>query len=436
MFSIINVLGSAFLLIIFGGLSGVLVNNGYLSINVIEQLSTGLTLIVCLLNEKEYKYLLPLCPTIPRTTVASYKVADNIFTPENLMLILVLLPCYLFADAFENSITLYTVLSLFSVNAILRLTATIVSTQSFRTGFLRPALLCISTMYCIALVFFHTDEFTSSLFQTENIWVSVALAGVLIFVVVVGYRIFRRSNIYGPLKSGHNVHAVLGKYSVNLFRNIFMIVIRQYLKCPVYKTVYASSFAIAFLGIFLFKIDGAEYIGASLLVGLYTLSFMQYSTSFLSLSPEAFYSSPTPYRFFIYPFVVINSAVTTLMAVGVSLYIKFILCKSILPIISIWAIMNGPVSQVILLGSLSPVRFDLWSGNFHVDRPPVRVVISGVSDLLLFIAAFFIQIKTVTASVVLGILSFVSILFYHKYIDFLEYWLYKRKYNMIKTLKK
>jgi hypothetical protein len=212
-------------------------------------------------------------------------------------------------------------------------------------------------------------------------------------------------------------------------------IIKQVLRCPAYRKLFPSVIAIVVLGVFIMRIDGLEYLGAAMCAGAYSLSMFQYSTSFMSSSGDLFFTIPRSIKNIYWSFVMINTFITTLFSSFAALYLSFVAEVSPLPVFFIWGFICVPLSMLIFINGIFPIKIDLWSNDPSLDRNPVQVVVSAFVAFVFFLVSLLIQFKTFEACFIIGIISLLFALNYKAHFSYIEKKLRQRKYIIINTLR-
>jgi len=422
-----------FLLAILGGFCGVVVNNGFFSESAIELLSIGITFLIITLKDNDHVFSLPICPLISHKCMAIFRLLNAIVSASNIILLCILVPFYFVIHGNLGTFVFFAN-CIFS-NIIISLIALNLEPFFSKNKRVKLIILFLSISFCSFIVLSRTSGFLPVVDVTSIHLLLIILIPFVCLLLIGSYYWIR--NYYPEFyNSGASIVKTDCSYKMRgVLAATIPIIVKQYFRCPAYKKLYPSAFALLLIGAFLCRLDGTEYIGATLFTSAYALSLLQYSSSSLSKSPDLLFSGPYVCQGFLYAFSLINVIVSSFFCIFITLYIKFVTCKSIIPVFSIWGLVCGPVSKIILTSAVFPVKVDLWSQNPDINRTPIQVFTTAVSAFVIFITAMLIQYKTVESSAIIGILSLVSFLTYHRHISFLETKMCQRKYIIINSLR-
>jgi len=421
-----------FLLVILGGICGVAVNNGLFTESSIELLAIGMTLLVVLLKDADYNFIRPLCPLVSHRLMAVFRILSRIVSVNNVILVCLLAP---FNFVLHGHIDTFEVLAFyFLLNICISLI--ILELEPIFTRFkqAKTIALLFVVLYCSVIVIFRTTNYQISLYAHLGLMASIILILAILMLVIVSYFLLKENYPEQYSKGTTLIHSRQNYKTRRSILSLVHIIFKQYLRCPAYKKIFSSTFVLLLLGALLCKND-LEYFGAALFIGAYLMSLLQYSTSALSKFPDLLFSAPFSYRDLLYAFFLINAIISSLLCLAISLYVKFVAEESILPILSIWGLICGPLSNIILICTVFPIKIDLWAKNPDLNRTLVQVFIAIISGFIILLSALLVQFKTVETSIILGIISFVSCFTTPKHISSLENKIKQRKYIIIKSLR-
>ena len=431
---IISAVSMAILYIVTGGFCGIIIEEGFFSLDVMESIILCICMLIILLKEKDYSFVRPICPYVSRHYLAFYRITESIISVDNIILVCLFIP--LFRVLNQTAISFEFVFCVILSNLLISQICLIANITIFRKFKISRLITIISISgICFFLVIFRTTEIAVFNFFLQEGSIFFVLFILWVILLAISYVLLK--NDY-PEVYHFGLKIKESSYSAgsgNIKKAYLFVLIRQYLRCPAYRKIYPSLFALIILGAFLCKTDGCEYVGAMFFIGSYTFTMLQYSTSFMSRTPDLFFSSPVSAKNLIYPFLIVNFALTTALSVIISAFLKIKSGCSVLPILVIWGAICGPLSKMILLTSIFPIKIDLWVKDPSLGRTPVQVFVTLVSFFVVLLSALLLQFKTIETSSILGIISILSLLTYKKYISFLDSKISERKYIIMNSLR-
>lgn len=420
------------LLVILGGMCGVAVNSGLFTESSIELLAIGVTLLVVLLKDADYNFIRPLCPLISHRLMAVFRILSSIVSINNVILVCLLAPFNFVLHGHLDTFDIFAFY--FLLNICISLIILELEPIFIRFKHAKTISLLFVVLYCSVIVIFRTTDYHISLYAHLGLMANIILILAILIFVIASYLLLKENYPEQYNKGTTLIHIHQNYKTRRTILSMVGVILKQYLRCPAYKRIFSSTFVLLLLGALLCKND-LEYFGAALFIGAYSMSVLQYSTSALSKFPDLLFSAPFSYRDFLYAFFLINAIISSLLCLIISLYVKFVAENSILPILSIWGLICGPLSNIVLICTVFPIKIDFWAKNPDLNRTPVQVFIAIISGFLVLLSALLVQFKTVEASIILGLISFVSCFTIPKHISSLEAKIKQRKYIIIKSLR-
>ena len=431
---IITSVSCACILAILGGLCGVAVDAGYFTEGAFNHLSVIVALLIVALQERDYTFVRPLCPLVSHRTMALFKMSQTIISVNNGIIVCIIAPFYFFSTGgiIPLSIIVFSIL----LNTIISLVVLNLETVFFKFKFSKTIFVILILLYFSFIVIFRTRDFHTFFGVSSCSFATIAsLLLLTIILIATSYHFLKvySSELYENRAA--TIKVAINYKAYDVIWNTVLAIVKQYFRCPAYKKILTSALGLIISGIFFLKFDGTEYIGAALIIGSYSMSMLQYSSSFLSKSPDLFFTAPISISDFVLAFSLINTITSFSLCLALSLYIKFVAGNAIFPILSLWALICGPLSKIIMTDAIFPIKIDIWSKNPELSRTPVQIFLSILAAFILFLAALLIQFKTIESSAIIGVFSLVSIFMYYKYIFFLETKINQRKYIILNSLR-
>lgn len=429
---LLSLLTVACLLVILGGLCGILVEEKFITLTALQLLVVGVSFLLVLLKERDYGFLKPLCPIISRRYIAVFRLIEVVFSKENLTLAVILVPLYYVLNGQFAYIYL---LQLILINLAISLIVSIIDVLSTKRKWISRLFISLIIAFCLLIVFLRTINFKVPLTNSSLLLRLIVIITAVISLALCCFILYVKNypSLYskGGFLDGKWQGGKIAYSSLSFTTTI----IKQVLRCPAYRKLFPSVIAIVVLGVFIMRIDGLEYLGAAMCAGAYSLSMFQYSTSFMSSSVDLFFTIPRSIKNIYWSFVMINTFITTLFSSFAALYLSFVAEVSPLPVFFIWGFICVPLSMLIFINSIFPIKIDLWSNDPSLDRNPVQVVVSAFVAFVFFLVSLLIQFKTFEACFIIGIISLLFALNYKAHFSYIAKKLRQRKYIIINTLR-
>jgi len=233
----------------------------------------------------------------------------------------------------------------------------------------------------------------------------------------------------------------------NLFSKLYF---RQFARCNVFRKFLTPIMINIFMGLFLYlildlnklinisSILNFKMIGLSIYLGSYTIVMVPFTIYSNSNYFDTIYSKPISIKSLLLDNFYMHLCITSVLFVLLLTYIAIFDNQNVLPFISIYLLILGPVAFILFLNVLFANKFDLYSSKLghSIERTFAQKIIGYISGMILLGSIVVINAFSTIGCFIVIISSTIFILFYNFWIKIIYKCFLSEKYRIMENFRK
>jgi hypothetical protein len=232
--------------------------------------------------------------------------------------------------------------------------------------------------------------------------------------------------------------------------NIFGLLCRKkIIRCEKYRKLISSVLINIIIGLLFYFILGNNLslakmlpldfrmVGLFLFISSYTLNMVQYTVYSSSNYFDTLHSKPISIKTLLFNSFHIHVSVTTILFVISFIYISVFDNQNVLPLISIYLYILGPMAFILFCNILFAQKFNLYSDKSEISnvRTFAQKIIGGVAGILAFGVLILIQLFSTIGCFMIIILSSIIMITYKYWIQYLYKKFMNNLYKIMENLR-
>ena len=419
------------------------VEQGYWTQSVYEQLIIVASFLCIFLFKKEKQYaLVPYISKLSVSKIRNYILLRELLSGFNFVFFPLVLPVLFLSNSIENSNIAYVYLfvCLWLMGLLLNLLTRIIKYYCIQYRFFFITTLSIVLAYSLILVlFFRTKTvYSYSLFLDKSFYIILLMTGIVLSIPNYFYVI--KQELYQVYEGNHLGREIIRNFKPKLMlSNIFTkILLLKYLRCKVFKKFLIQVFVYAIAGFALFKAFDFKILGLGLLLGIYTLNILQFTVYISSNYFDGLYTKPISIKSLLFSCFYVHLAITTILFIILLFFIIIFDKQLILPLITIYLYMSGPMALFLLHNILFARRFNLFpvQSDFTIERTFEQKVIGIIAGISLLGCAALIHFFSTIACYIILPISLIVLMTHSYWMNTLYEKFKQRKYYIMENLRK
>jgi hypothetical protein len=418
------------------------IDQGYLAQAVYEQLVIMASFLCHFLFKKEKRYaLVPYMTKLTVSKIRHYILVRELFSGFNFILFPLVGSVLFLSNRIESSTQTYVFLCLclWLMGLFLNLSARITKFFCIRYKLFFITFLGTALAYSIILVLFYR---TAAVFSYSNVLdnrysMIVLLTGIAL--LIPGYFYVIKQELYQVYEGNHlvrNTHHVNPRLiPSNLFTRMLLL---KYVRCKSFRKFSTPMVSYAIGGGICFTLFDLKLVGLGIFLNIYTFSILPFTIYLSSNYFDGLYTKPVSIKSLLFSSFYIHIVITTMLFLILLFFIAMYDKSTILPLISLYVFISGPMALLLLHNILYAQRFDLFpvQSDFTIQRTFAQKVIAFISAASLFgCAAMMYFFSTIGCYIILSI-SIMTMMTYSYWIHFLYRKFLQRKYQIMENLRK
>jgi len=426
-----------------GIMSWQLINHGYLTQSIYEQLVVVISFLCIFLFKKEKQYaFLPFITKLTVSKIRKYIFVRELFSGFNFIFFPLVVSVLFLSNTIERSTQthIFLFICLWLMGLLLNLLTRIIKYFCIKYKLFLVTTLSIALAYSIILVLFYrtTTVFSYSHFL-DNIYYIIALLTVISFLIP-GYFYIIKQELYQVYEGNHIGSETIHYFTPKLFlSDIFSkVLLLEYLRCKVFKRFLIQLVSYAIAGIAFYKLFNFKVVGLGMFLCIYTFNMLPLTIYLSSNYFDGLNSKPVSIKSLLLSSFYIHIVATTILFLILLIFITIYDKSYILPLISLYLYTSGPMALLLLHNILFAKRFDLFPvlSDFTIEQTFAQTVIKMISAASLFGCAAAIHFFSTIGCYVILAISLIIIMTYSHWIDYLYKKFMIRKYIIMENLRK
>jgi len=428
---------------VWGIIAWQLINQGYLTQSIYEQLVFVISFLFIFLLKKEKQYaLVPYITKLTISKIRNYILVRELFSGFNFILFPLIVPVLFLSKTIENSTITYVFLfiCLWLMGLLLNLLTRIIKYLCIKHKLFFIATLSIVFAYSIILVLFYrtTAVFSYSNFLDNSYYIIVLLTGIVLLIPCYFYII--KQELYQVYEENHIGRETIGNFNLRLISlNIFSkMLLLKYLRCKVFRKFLTQMFFYTLVGIIFFRYFNLKIVGLGIFLSIYTFNMLSFTIYLSSNYFDGLYAKPISIKSLLLSSFYIHIITTTIIFLILFVFITMYDKSNILPLISLYAYTSGPAALLLLHNVLFAQKFDLFTvqSDFTIQRTFAQQVIGIISIVSLFGCAAIIHFFSTIGCYIILSISLITVMTYSYWINYLYRKFIQRKYQIMENLRK
>ena len=431
------------ILVLWGVVAWKIIDMGYLSQSVYEHLVIVTIFSFYFFAKKEKQYaLIPYITKLTTSKIRNYILVREFFSIFNFSVFATIAPALLLNNTIEKSVKTYILISisLWLIGLLLNIFTRIIKYLCLKYKSCFIYTLSIIFAYFIILVLFYRN---TAILSYSNFLDNITCIIILLTVNVLlfmGYSYVIRQELY---------HIYDGKHIRNEFSRLFYsalgsssiiskLQILKLLRCKIFMKFLTSMIYFIVLGIVFYLFIDFKLLGLVFYLGAYTLNMLHFTISLNSDYFDGLFTKKVSIKSLLLNAFYTHLIITTLLFIGLLVYMIIYDKTNILPYTSIYLFVSGPIAFILLHSILFAQKIDLYpvqSDNVIPQTLAQKIIriIAGISLLgCITIIHFF---PTAGCYIVL-ITSMLAIMTYPYWVHYLYNQFMNRKYQIMENLRK
>lgn len=420
------------------------IERGYLTQSIYEQLIIIACFLCTFLFKKGKRYVLrPYITKLPVSKIRNYILVRELFSGFNFIFfpfivsILFLSNTIIIESSILSYVSLFVILWLMGLG--LNLLTGIIKYFCVKYKLFFIAIFSIVAAYSVILILFYRTAtvFSYSKFLNNSYSIIVLSIGIMLLIPCCFYVIKQELyQIYDgdhlDRKTIHNFHPRL--ISSNIFNKILLL---KYLRCKLFKKFLIQMIIYAIAGIAAFKVFDLKIVGLGIFLSIYTSNMLPFTVYFSSNYFDGLYTKPISTKSLLLSAFYIHIIVTTILFLILLAFVTIYDKSILLPLISIYLYISGPVALLLLHNILFAQKFDLFpvQSDFTIRRTFAQKVTGIIFAVSLLVCAVIIHFFSTTGCYIILLISLIPIMTSSLWIDYLYKKFMQRKYQIMENLR-
>jgi hypothetical protein len=415
---------------------------GRLTQSIYEQLVVVISFLCIFLFKKEKQYaLVSYITKLTVSKIRNYILVRELFSGFNFILFSLVVPVLYLSKFIESSVITYVYLFivLWLMGLWLNLLTRIVKYFCIKYKLFVITTLGIALAYSIILVVFYrtANVFSYSKFFDNGYCIIIILAGIAL--LIPGYFYVIKQELYQVYDGNYSGRKTVRNFSPKLIvSDIFgKTLLLEYLRCKLFGKFLIQMITYAIAGIALSKVFDMKILGLGMILNVYTFNMLPYTIYFSSNYFDGLYVKPVSIKSLLLSSFYIHIIVTTILFLMLLIYITMYDKSNILPVISMYFYISGPMALLLLHNILFAQKFDLFpvQSDYTIQRTFAQTVIGIISAVFLFGCAAVIHFFLTTGCYIVLSISLITVMTYSRWIDYLYGKFMQRKYQIMENLR-
>jgi hypothetical protein len=193
----------------------------------------------------------------------------------------------------------------------------------------------------------------------------------------------------------------------------------------------------AIAGIAAFKVFDLKIVGLGIFLSIYTSNMLPFTVYFSSNYFDGLYTKPISTKSLLLSAFYIHIIVTTILFLILLAFVTIYDKSILLPLISIYLYISGPVALLLLHNILFAQKFDLFpvQSDFTIRRTFAQKVTGIIFAVSLLVCAVIIHFFSTTGCYIILLISLIPIMTSSLWIDYLYKKFMQRKYQIMENLR-
>ena len=429
-----------FTLFVYGMIFCLFIKMGYITQFTYEQFIIVSALLYSLFLKKENQYaIIPYLIRIPEIKIRKYVFIKESISAYNFIILPLIIPLLLVNKvewSINGSILLIT--NSFLVGLFINLFIRIVKffCNKYRLCYLIT--MAILSMYIIMLVVtrYKVVEFSHLSWLNNYYSIIILLVGVSFMIPFYMYVIKQEMYLIYDSSVRHKSIRFFGVQPIpnNIFNKLHIL---QLIRSKGTRKFLRSILFFVIGGLLLYLFVDFKLLGLSIYLGAYTLNMLQFTIYSNSDYFDTLYTKPISINSLLLNAFYVHLFIISILFVLLFIYIAIYDNQFVLPFISIYLYISGPMAFILFFNILFAKNYDLDSveSEFIIRRTFAQKVIGLVAGgSFLGILAIIQLFPTIGCYIIIAI-STIAILTHHYWIGYLYEQFMNRKYQIMNDLR-
>ena len=429
-----------FNLFMYGGIFCLLMEMGYMTQFTYEQLAIVIVLLYNLFLKKEKQYaFVPYLIRIPEIKIRKYILFKESLSVHNFILLPLIIPLFLVNKVgWSPNVFILFINSLF-VGLFVNLFMRIVKFFCNRSQRYYLTLMTILSAYIIVLFTTRHKAMEFSYLNGLNTYYSIGVLLISVSLVIPFYMYVIKQEMYLIYDNDARRKSTrfFGLQSIpnTIFNKLFVL---QLIRCKGARKFLNSILISVMAGLLLYLFLDFKLLGLSVYLGAYTINIVQFTIYLNSDYFDALYIKPVSINSLLLNNFYVHLCVTGILFVLIFIYITIYDNQLVLPIISIYLYISGPMAFLLFFNILFAKKYDLYSveSEFTIRRTFAQKVIGLIAGGSLFGVIAIVQLLPTIGCYIVIAISIIIIMTYHYWIGYLYEQFMSRRYRIMKDLRK
>jgi hypothetical protein len=431
-----------FSLFIWGMLLCLFISMGYITQFTYEQFIIVITVLCSLFLKKENQYaIIPYLIRIPKIEIRKYILIKESISEYNFILLPLIIPLFLInkVEWPANNASIFLFINSYLVGLFINLFIRIVKFFCNKNRLCYLTTIAIVSIYIIVLVITRHRIIEFSYLSLLCNYYSIMILFIGVFIMIPFYMYVIKQEMYQVYDSNIRYKSIrffeLQPMLDNTFNKLFVL---QLIRCKGARKFLQSILLFITGGLLLYLFMDFKLIGLSIYIGAYTLNMIQFTIYSNSDYFDTLYTKPISMKSLLLNAFYTHLCVTGILFVLLFIYIAIYDNQFILPFISIYLYMSGPMAFILLFNILFAQNYDLYSveSEFTIRRTFAQKIIGFIAGGSLFVILAIIQFFSTIGCYIVITVSIIVIMTHHYWIRYLYEQFMNRRYQIMKNLRK
>jgi hypothetical protein len=419
------------------------IKQGHLTQPVYEQLAIIVSFLCFFLFKREKQYaLVPYITKLTISKIRNYVLARELFSEFNFILFALVVPLRFLSDAItiESASPTYLFITLWLMGLCLNVLTRIIKYYCIRYKLFFIATFSIAFVYGIILVLFYRTTIGFSYLDIfdGSYYIFGLVTGIIL--LLPGYFHVIKQELYQVYEGNHLKHKTIHYFNPRLIpSSIFnKIMLLKYLRCSVFKKFPVLLISYVMAGIGFFLIFDQKQLGLGMFLSTYTFVMLPFTIYLSSNYFDGLYTKPISIKLLLFNSFYIHIITTTLLFLILLIFVMMYEKSNLLPLISFYCYVSGPMALLLLHNILFAQRFDLFPvrPDFTIQRTFAQNLIGFISAVSLWVCAAMIHFFSTIGCYVILSISIITIMTHSYGINYLYEKFMERKYRIMENLRK
>jgi hypothetical protein len=299
--------------------------------------------------------------------------------------------------------------------------------------------IAIISAYMITLVITRHKIIEFSYLNLLDNYYSVIVSFISVFFIISFYMYVIKQEMY-LIYDSDTKHKSMRFFELqvmpdNIFNKLFIL---QLIRCKGTRKFLRSILLFMTFGLLLYLFMDFKLLGLSVYLGAYTLNMVQFTIYSNSDYFDSLYTKPISINSLLLNAFYTHLYAACILFVLMFFYIAIYNNQFVLPFISIYLYISGPMAFILFFNILFAQNYDLYSveSEFIIRRTFAQKIIGFIAGSSLFGILTIIQLFSTIGCYIIIATSIIVIMTHHYWIRYLYERFISRKYQIMENLRK